>query len=82
MTISIVVILVETTNNVTFAVPIMITIMSAKIFGDLFNKGLYNIHVEFQGIKFLKDDPEPQDYKISVKDKMTKNPVVFHVSVL
>ena len=77
MTISIVVILVETTNNVTYAVPIMITIMTAKIFGDLFNSGLYDIHVEFQGIKFLKDDPSIHDHRVSVRDRMTPNPITF-----
>ena len=77
MTISIVVILVETTNNVTYAVPIMITIMTAKIFGDMFNAGLYDIHVEFQGIKFLKDDPSIDDHRVSVRDRMTANPVIF-----
>lgn len=80
MTISIVVILVETTNNVTYAIPIMITIMSAKLFGDMFTHGLYDIHVEFLGIKFLKDEPDIEHHKLLVKDRMSTSPVMFQVS--
>ena len=48
MTISIVVIIIECTDNITYCIPIMLTIMTAKLVGDSFNKGLYDLHLELQ----------------------------------
>lgn len=79
MTISIVVILMETTNNSTYAIPLMVTIMSAKVVGDLFTDGLYDMHIELQGIKFVHDQPPPNAHKIRVRDIMVKQPVVFNL---
>jgi len=79
MTISIVVILIETTNNSTYAIPIMITIMSAKVVGDIFTDGLYEMHLKLQRILFLHDEPHPGLHRIQVRDCMTRDPVVIHL---
>ncbi|GBG34501.1 H+/Cl- exchange transporter 7 [Hondaea fermentalgiana] len=79
MTISIVVILMETTNNSTFAIPLMVTIMSSKVVGDLFTEGLYDMHIELQGIKFVHDEPPPNAHKIRVREVMVKEPIVFNL---
>jgi len=54
MTISLTVILIETTNEITYGLPIMVTLLAAKFIGDLFNFGLYDIHNEMKGIPFLE----------------------------
>ncbi|XP_065186325.1 H(+)/Cl(-) exchange transporter 6-like [Sycon ciliatum] len=54
MTISLTVILMESTNNISYGVPIMITLMVAKWIGDLFNEGLYDIHIHLRAIPLLE----------------------------
>jgi hypothetical protein len=46
MTIALTVILIEATNDTTYGLPIMITLMVAKWTGDWFNEGLYDIAIE------------------------------------
>jgi chloride channel 6 len=62
MTISLTVIMIETTNQITYGLPIMLTLLSAKFVGDQFNIGLYDIHNEMKGIPFLEfDAPDGMD---------------------
>lgn len=49
MTISLTVILVEATNEVTYGLPIIATLIVAKWVGDYFNHGIYDTHI------FLKE---------------------------
>ena len=43
----------ESTNDITYGLPIMLTLMIAKWVGDIFNEGLYDIHIELKKIPFL-----------------------------
>ncbi|XP_075266175.1 H(+)/Cl(-) exchange transporter 6-like [Convolutriloba macropyga] len=71
MTISLTVILIETTNEITYGLPIMVTLLAAKFVGDLFNIGLYDIHNEMKGIPFLEwDAPEGME-SLEAKDIMS-----------
>lgn len=58
MTISLTVILIESTNEITYGLPIMITLMVAKWTGDFFNKGIYDIHVGLRGVPLLEWETE------------------------
>lgn len=51
MTLSLTVILVEATNEVTYGLPILVTLMTAKWVADYFNSGIYEtaIHVKKVG---------------------------------
>ena len=57
MTISITVIVVESTTNVSFLLPISLTIFTAKFIGDLFSEGIYDLHVHLKRFPFLPDQP-------------------------
>lgn len=49
--------LIEATGNITFGLPIMITLMIAKWVGDFFTEGLYDIHIQLSSIPFLSWEP-------------------------
>eukprot|EP01095_Lingulamoeba_sp_RSL-Kostka_P002719 TRINITY_DN13635_c0_g1_i1.p1 TRINITY_DN13635_c0_g1~~TRINITY_DN13635_c0_g1_i1.p1 ORF type:complete len:779 (+),score=262.03 TRINITY_DN13635_c0_g1_i1:24-2360(+) len=74
MTISLTVILMESTNDITYGLPIMLTLMLAKWVGDVFNEGLYDIHIELREIPLLEWDPPIAMRKFCAKDIM-KNSV-------
>lgn len=55
MTVSLTVILLETTQDIQYLLPIMLTLIVSKWVGDLFNISLYDMHVEFKCIPFVED---------------------------
>lgn len=78
MTISLCVILIEATGDVTFGLPLMLVIMLAKWVGDFFNKGIYDMHIKLAGVPFL-DCETPQMTSHIVMSQVMKSPVVcFH----
>jgi len=56
MTISLTVILLEATGDMQYVLPLMFTLMCARFTGNVFNEGLYDIHIKLKKISFL--DPE------------------------
>lgn len=70
MTISLTVILIETTGNLSFALPIMITVFTAKWVGDYFNEGIYDIHIELSNVPFLGWQPPPDSSRIFASEVM------------
>eukprot|EP00731_Ephydatia_muelleri_P014815 Em0008g535a len=60
MTISLTVILIETTQQISYGLPIMITLVVAKWVGDLFNDGIYHIGIHLKKIPFL-DERSPEE---------------------
>lgn len=75
MTISLTVILIETTGNLTFGLPIMVTVITAKWVGDFFTEGIYDIHIELSKVPFLGWDPTNESSRIYASEVMNK-PVV------
>uniref|UniRef100_A0A8D0AM74 Chloride channel protein n=1 Tax=Sander lucioperca TaxID=283035 RepID=A0A8D0AM74_SANLU len=73
MTISLTVILIESTNEITYGLPIMITLMVAKWTGDFFNKGIYDIHIELRGVPLLEWETEAEMDKLTASDIMEPN---------
>lgn len=62
MTVSLTVILIESTDEIEYGLPLLVTLMTAKWVGDLFNEGLYDIHIEVREIPLLGwDSPEKMD---------------------
>ncbi|KAG7274845.1 hypothetical protein CRUP_038818 [Coryphaenoides rupestris] len=73
MTISLTVILIESTNEITYGLPIMITLMVAKWTGDFFNHGLYDIHIVLRGVPLLEWETEVEMDKLTASDIMEPN---------
>ncbi len=56
MTISLTVILLEATGDMQYVLPLMLTLMSARFVGNIFNEGLYEIHIHLRKLPFLGDE--------------------------
>jgi len=54
MTISLTVILLEATGDMQYVLPLMLTLMAARFTGNVFNEGLYDIHIQLRKIPFLE----------------------------
>jgi len=59
MTISLTVILLEATGDMQYVLPLMLTLMSARFTGNVFNEGLYDIHIHLKNIPFLEPEVPP-----------------------
>ncbi|XP_074040884.1 chloride channel protein 7 isoform X2 [Leptinotarsa decemlineata] len=75
MTISLTVIIMETTGNITFALPLIITLIAAKWTGDYFNEGIYDTLIQLSGVPLLPWEPPPLVYNIYASEVMS-HPVV------
>lgn len=76
MTISITVLVMETTGALQLIIPLMLTIFCATYTGNLVNHGIYDAHIHLRGIPFLEEyDPTSRGFpmadKLSVKEVMS-----------
>lgn len=78
MTISLTVILMEATGNISFGIPIMLVLMIAKWVGDFFNEGLYDIHVKLQGVPLLGWEAPVMAVGMNASDIMSRQVVCFN----
>lgn len=76
MTISLTVILMETTGiETSFFFPLIITLISAKWVGDYFNEGIYDIQVKVNHVPMLPWEPLPHYMGLKASNIMS-SPVV------
>ncbi|CAK1595967.1 unnamed protein product [Parnassius mnemosyne] len=71
MTISLTVIIIETTGQISNALPIIITLVVAKWTGDFFNEGIYDIHIQLAGVPLLGWDPPPLTHTVYASEVMS-----------
>ncbi|CAG02706.1 unnamed protein product, partial [Tetraodon nigroviridis] len=71
MTLSLTVIMVEATGNVTYGLPIMLVLMTAKIVGDYFVEGLYDIHIKLQSVPFLHWEAPGTSHWLTAREVMS-----------
>ncbi|XP_028267048.1 H(+)/Cl(-) exchange transporter 7 isoform X2 [Parambassis ranga] len=71
MTLSLTVIMVEATGNVTYGLPIMLVLMTAKIVGDYFEEGLYDIHIKLQSVPFLHWEAPATSHWLMAREVMS-----------
>jgi len=67
----------ETTGEAEWGLPIFLTTVAAKWTADLFNKGIYDIHIELKHVPLLEQRPEKQMIALQAKEFMTESPVVL-----
>ena len=77
MTVSLCVILMETTDNIQYLLPIMLTLTLSKVVGDQFNISLYDMHVEIKCIPFLEFKPPAGMEQLHAEDLMSTPVVTF-----
>ncbi|CAL1266188.1 unnamed protein product [Larinioides sclopetarius] len=77
MTISLTVILMEALGNITFGLPLMLSVMIAKWIGDIFNDGLYDCHIHLASVPFLEWEPPHFSYTIFATEVMSYPVVCF-----
>ncbi|CAN0046378.1 unnamed protein product [Scytosiphon promiscuus] len=56
MTISLTVIILEATGDMQYVLPLMLTLMAARWVGNVFNEGLYDMHIHGNKLPFLEDE--------------------------
>ncbi|KAK1165013.1 H(+)/Cl(-) exchange transporter 7-like [Acipenser oxyrinchus oxyrinchus] len=77
MTLSLTVIMVEATGNVTYGLPIMLVLMTAKIIGDYFVEGLYDIHIKLQSVPFLHWEAPATSHALTAREVMSSPVTCF-----
>uniref|UniRef100_A0A8C1QI91 Chloride channel protein n=1 Tax=Cyprinus carpio TaxID=7962 RepID=A0A8C1QI91_CYPCA len=77
MTLSLTVILVEATGNVTYGFPIMLVLMTAKIVGDYFIEGRSRIP-GLQSVPFLHWDAPPTSHWLTAREVMSSPVTCFN----
>lgn len=75
MTLSLTVIIMETTGNISFALPLIVTLIAAKWTGDFFNEGIYDTHIQLSGVPLLPWEPPPLVHNVYASEVMS-HPVV------
>jgi chloride channel 7 len=71
ITISLAVILMETTGEAEWCLPVFVAVMAAKWTGDKFNKGLYDIHIGLKSVPLLEHFPEKEMLEVKARDVMS-----------
>ncbi|OQR90858.1 channel voltage activated chloride channel [Achlya hypogyna] len=75
MTISLTIILLEATGDLQYALPLMMTLMSARWVGNWLSDGLYDVHIHGRGIPFLDWSPPAAFETFTVAHVMKEEPL-------
>jgi chloride channel 7 len=78
MVISLAVIIVECIGNYSFSLPLTIVLFVARLVGNTFNEGIYDLHIDLRKIPVLNDSlPGKFQYDLRVCDVMSKKVITF-----
>lgn len=75
MTVSLAVIIAETTGSITLVLPLMLSLLCSKGVGDAFTDGIYDVHVGLSAVGFVRERPPAALDGVDVSAVMSK-PVV------
>ena len=70
MTLSLTVILMEATGDISLALPLIVTLIAAKWTGDFFNEGIYDMYIRLSGIPMLPWKAPPLVHNIYASEVM------------
>ena len=73
ITVSLAMILVEATGNTQYSIPILLTTILAKAIGDLFNQGIYDIHIHLKKLPLLEASSEVPIINEPISSLMTED---------
>ncbi|KAG4067704.1 hypothetical protein HA402_005476 [Bradysia odoriphaga] len=79
MTLSLTVILIESTGNISFALPLIITLISAKWMGDYFNEGIYDTNIEVAKVPMLPWYAKKSADGLQIRQIMNSPPVCIQM---
>lgn len=79
MTISLTVILIEATGNISYSLPLMAVLLIAKFVGDWFNTGLYDMHIDLDKVPVLEWEPPPLSGRFKAKEIMFHPPITLNL---
>ncbi|KAJ4956406.1 hypothetical protein NE237_013189 [Protea cynaroides] len=82
MTVSLCVIMVEITNNLTLLPLIMLVLLISKAVGDAFNEGLYEMQAQLRGIPLLESRPKYHMRNMAAKEACRNQKVVYFPRVV
>ncbi|XP_046656068.1 H(+)/Cl(-) exchange transporter 7-like isoform X1 [Daphnia pulicaria] len=77
VTLSLAVILIETTGNLSLGLGLMLTLLTAKFVGDFFNAGIYDMNVQLAGLPMLPWSAPPMCHGTQAQYIMSKPVVVL-----
>ena len=79
LTISLTVMVLEGTGDMQYVLPLMIVVMAARLVGNVFTEGLYDIHIKTRHLYYLEEDdaihPTIEIHDLTVCDIMTTAPI-------
>ena len=79
LTISLTVMVLEGTGDMQYVLPLMIVVMAARLVGNVFTDGLYDIHIKARNLYYLEEDdainPSVEIHDLTVGDIMTTPPI-------
>jgi len=86
MTISLTVMILEATGDMQYVLPLMLTVMTSRMIGNVFNKGIYDIYVERERLEYLDEEESvsqlAQLHDLTVAEIMTKRPICLRPVVV
>jgi chloride channel 7 len=78
MSISMAVILLESTGNTLLLLPLIVTLMAARVAGNALSRGLYDAHIALRAWPVLEERlPKPLAFGLRVRDVLAGAPVVL-----
>mmetsp|Transcript_6745 Transcript_6745/g.10224 ORF Transcript_6745/g.10224 Transcript_6745/m.10224 type:complete len:269 (-) Transcript_6745:36-842(-) len=69
--------MMEATNDVTYGLPIMMTVMMAKWVGDMLSEGMFDLYIDLNRIPFLLWEPPSYMAKLTAEQVMKSSVVQF-----
>ncbi len=85
MTISLTVMILEATGDMQYVLPLMLTILVARLIGNVFTEGIYDMQIHSNKLNFLDEEEElskvSEWHDLLVSDVMTPSPICMKTVV-